>query len=378
MIDQPIVVGPSSWARRICLGCHYSIDESAAHFCSKCLWPLCTKKCENSEAHKLECEILTKDSSEGKQGHPSNVLFESPLYDMIFVIRCLLLRSQNPHGWNLLISMISHSEKREANENDPHHKAIVEFIKRYLVNDEYDRKDISHIRGVIYSNALGFTYKSGVRLRAIYPTYRLINHSCIPNLHRIVTGDGTIQVSAAIDINANDMLTDSYTGTMEPYWKRFNRVNDLFHFTCECGLCKDPTELGTFFSSPRCPVCPGHYLCPRVCESKISFVCRKCNKTKSVSDIKDDLYEWEARLAIQDIFGQSSPRKIEIELNRVEIEFHPTHYIYYKVARAALRSLKENDSIHSIDLRYKLWKREIECLNILDQGLTRRKGMYDY
>ncbi|CAL4061002.1 unnamed protein product [Meganyctiphanes norvegica] len=374
LVDRPIVIGPSSWARLVCIGCHDSIEESTAHFCSKCLWPLCSEKCENSEIHMPDCEILSKDSTEGKQGHPQNLHGLSPLYDLIIVIRCLLLRSQNPQNWKLLLSMISHSEKREEDGNDHHHKAIVAFMKRYLVNEEFESEEISHARGVIYSNAMGFTNENGIRLRALYPTHRLLNHSCLPNLHLIVNSDGTMQVRAAVDIKENEILTDSYTGTVEPYWERHKIVNEMFHFSCDCRLCRDPTELGTYFSSPRCFECPENYMCPEVCDGELIFVCSNCNTKKSVTDIKNDMYEWEARLGMVDMFGQASPRKVEVELSRCEREFHPTHYIWYKVASAAVKSLKENDSIHSVDLRYKLWKKEIECLNILDQGLTRRRG----
>ncbi|CAL4200083.1 unnamed protein product, partial [Meganyctiphanes norvegica] len=314
LIDHPLVVGPSVWAKLVCLGCNDAIDPLTVYVCSKCLWPLCSEKCENSVIHKPECEILSKDSTESRWGHPMDLTQESPLYDLIIVIRCLLLRSQNPQAWKLLETMVSHSEKRMSNKLDPHHKGTVEFIKRHLVKDDFERNEISHVRGVIYSNAIAYSRKSRVRLRALYPVHSMINHSCLPNLHLSITDDGSMQVRATVDIKKNEMLTDTYTGTVVPFWERQNILNDTYYFTCNCLLCIDPTELGSYFSSHRCLKCPGFFMCPKIINNEINVLCNNCNDSKTLTNIKQDLDKWETRLKLIDIFGKSSPHEVEMEI----------------------------------------------------------------
>ena len=44
----------------------------------------------------------------------------------------------------------------------------------------------------------------------------------------------------------------------DPMWATANRQNHLYetkYFHCKCPRCTDPSELGTEFSSLKCPTC---------------------------------------------------------------------------------------------------------------------------
>ena len=74
--ELPMIVGPRQLTKPICLGCHKELKE-VKYTCSRfvttlplifsvyrflvfgrCGWPVCSKKCEDSQYHDLECRIM--------------------------------------------------------------------------------------------------------------------------------------------------------------------------------------------------------------------------------------------------------------------------------------------------------------------------------
>lgn len=58
--EDPLVSGPLQTTPPVCLGCYVLLNELSRRDCSKCGWPVCSERCENSDSHRSECEITTK------------------------------------------------------------------------------------------------------------------------------------------------------------------------------------------------------------------------------------------------------------------------------------------------------------------------------
>ena len=78
------------------------------------------------------------------------------------------------------------------------------------------------------------------------------------------------------------------------------------YFICSCPRCCDPTELGTMFSSIRCPQCtadtgylvplsPGH---PELSDKQEDWRCVSCNNTQqakfvnAVTQVNSSCHSW--------------------------------------------------------------------------------------
>ncbi|CAL4082166.1 unnamed protein product, partial [Meganyctiphanes norvegica] len=369
--DSPLVVGPGAWSNLICLGCNDVIDKHAVQSCPRCHWPMCSESCTNNSVHLPECEILAQD--EEHQTAPEN--YEpSPLYDLIMVIRCLLLRSQNPNIWNMIISMVSHVEAR-METHETQQSATVRFISNYLMKD-FDMKTVNHIRGVILTNSIGIQSANGGRLRAIYPTVRLLNNNCIPNIQLAPKRDLSIELRSAVDIEPNTPLCISYTGTLAPLWERCKILNNNYFFSCQCNRCEDLTECGTYFSTHKCNECKEKYLEPNIWLGEVKWQCIRCKNESTLSDIELKMNQWLGRLEFIDMFGvPPSPRRIENIMRKVEASFHKNHYVWLMVAQVAVRVLVEcRTNLLGCRLRCELWKQLVNIFNIFERGHTRRRA----
>ena len=97
----------------------------------------------------------------------------------------------------------------------------------------------------------------GFRGRGLFPTFSLINHSCVRNARHLVTSDERLmEVVAQTDIRAGEEINVRYTaGVLEPLNCRQENISSQWHFTCSCARCSDPTEMATFASSFVCNTC---------------------------------------------------------------------------------------------------------------------------
>lgn len=53
--EAPLIWGPAQVTVPVCLGCGKTVTEENSRPCTKCGWPVCSEKCENSASHKPEC-----------------------------------------------------------------------------------------------------------------------------------------------------------------------------------------------------------------------------------------------------------------------------------------------------------------------------------
>ena len=124
---------------------------------------------------------------------------------------------------------------------------------------------MSHACFVFCSDQLQFAKASfslflillGYRGRGLFPTFSLINHSCVRNARHLVSSDERLmEVVAQTDIKAGEEINVRYTaGVLESFTCRQETISSQWHFTCSCSRCSDPTEMSTFSSSFVCNTC---------------------------------------------------------------------------------------------------------------------------
>ena len=351
------------------MSCYTPITEKNFYKCLDCGWPMCSRDCSLSKVHELECEILAKDQK--GIGVPST-LDSTPRYDLIMLLRGLLLKDTNPKAWESLVSMESHAEIWKSG-NDPFHHAAVRYFTE-VCDMNLDVDEIHRVRGAIMTNCLIFQSAKKSSLRGMYATIRLFNHSCVPNVHLSTNISGEIQVRAAIRVEKNSPLCICYTGTMEPLWKRQKYLSEVYKFNCKCERCSDPTELGTYFSSPRCLDCRS-FMLPPGDGSVNSWVCEGCSYKYELVDVMQEVSEWTYRMDMNDVVNEKTPKQLEKEITRLNDAFNEFHFVPLQFTQNLLRVLKSPSYQHQ-KLRREIWESHLQVYNVLEPGLTRRRGLF--
>nr|XP_045583667.1 SET domain-containing protein SmydA-8-like [Procambarus clarkii]XP_045583668.1 SET domain-containing protein SmydA-8-like [Procambarus clarkii] len=373
LTEVAIAVGPRATSPLVCLGCHQLIPGAEFPRCAACWWPLCSEACASSSLHRAECRILAADTSRlGQPRGPGS----TPRYDVILVLRCLLLRDTDPAAWRRLQDMASHAKRRQQ-EREQHHMTTVLYIKDVLKAD-YDLQDIHHARGAIVTNCFEWRSPSGVSLRGVYPVLGRMNHACRPTVAITADSEGTMWARAAVDLQGGDHLYNTYTGTLQTLWQRRAYTTEAHFFTCCCVRCADPTELGLHYSSPRCEQCDHQYLEPRTWLGEMTWECPMCGLQQQEQLLRQEVEQWLEHFNCDDTFLHTSPHAVRNILDKLEEVFHPHHHVWVTAAQAAIRTLQENRSRQALALKKDLWRRLLHIYDILEPGLTRRRGVTLY
>ncbi|CAL4131602.1 unnamed protein product, partial [Meganyctiphanes norvegica] len=365
-VDKPLVIAPLPFGNLVCLTCNDLIKKESMHRCAMCNWPMCSMECSDSHISKPECSYLSRD----KSCCPED-LEPTGKYNTIATLRCLLLNYTNQEEFNLILSMVSHVESR-IKDNKKGFIDTVNFISDSIVKDEFDRKTVYTVYSVLASNAIGIRSNQGACLRALYPIHRLLNHSCIPNVHLTDMDGGLLEVRAACDIGANEELCATYTPSVTPLWERQHIFKDSYHFTCTCARCNDPTEKGTYFSSHKCHKCIDVFMVPNQTEETLLWTCSKCNNQESYEDIKPVM---DQILNESESWKTCTAHEVHLLMEKLHPRFHSQHFVAMKVTQDVIRTLQDNASELEIRLRAHIMKNLANLYSVLEPGLTRRRGM---
>lgn len=369
LYDVPVALGPRAACHLVCLGCHELIRDEAVPRCPRCWWPLCSQSCAASSRHAGECPVLAADTQ--RTGQPQLFGYSSR-YDVILVVRCLLLRRTNPAAWRRLLDLASHVPNRLL-EDDEDHLNTVNYVTQVLRVEE-DAKVVHHVRDAIATNVYEWNSPSGVSLRGLYLTLARVNHSCRPSVSVSSDASGTMFVRAAYGLACGEALTVSYTATVHPMWERRAYTTQVHYFTCDCVRCSDPTELGLHYSAPRCQECRDQHLEPTTWLERSTWECPMCGARQEEAAIRDEVDRWMSRFDYDDTFISSSTTAVRGILNGVEMAFHARHYVWVMAAQVALRTLMPDHSRKALLLKKDLWRRLLRIYDVLEPGMTRRRG----
>lgn len=243
----------------MCLNCYRRVDGS--YVCSRCKWPLCSETCQDLEngLHRLECELLSMHSTSPSTEELE--LEDCKIYDCITPLRIVLDNRQHPekvHSWQSLEDHRYHRQKAGVWHIDD--QTVIEPIRyQWRLAELIEEEELQRACGVLEVNAFEVCdEEEAISARAVYRNACLMAHDCVPNTACSVNPTTQrMTVRAAVDIQVGQMITTSYTFTLDGTQRRRTHLKETKFFDCHCERCCDPTELGTHLSSVACPKCNG-------------------------------------------------------------------------------------------------------------------------
>jgi hypothetical protein len=259
--EKPAVIGPRTASPALCLGCGKKLapmkikDTYDFYKCSSCNWPMCGPECEKAAIHKPECKLMTD------RNYKCTIKYEQPdkaeaAYCVISPLRVLLMKDTNACQYENVMALESHLEERKVTPLYAILKAnLVTFIVQVLALP-FDEDTILKIASIFDTNSFEVRSSVGSRLRAIYVTASMMNHSCKPNTRHVILGDDhNLAVIATVPISKGEIITATYTQTLWGTLDRRKHLRTQKCFDCDCQRCTDPTELGTYLGSIYCSIC---------------------------------------------------------------------------------------------------------------------------
>lgn len=347
-----------------CVGCFEPL-KVLNFTCPSCHWPACSSECAgltNPDLHDIECALLKigKGPEDRSDIRSIKEYFRS---DALFALKILILQRKNPKKFKAIIGMESNETNRlmtfnfrEAEEriNYLEHNFLKPLRKaedesRQTILPQKDKKILHKIYGIIETNAMYISLSTGTEICGLYPTACLLEHSCIPNCgYSFDMKNGfKIDVQAFRDIIANERLTTTYSHILWSTQLRQQHLKDSKYFTCLCKRCKDPTELGTNFSTLRCigaeeEPCNGYQLPVDPISPSSEWACNKCLvkiANEQVSFLTGRMNEEIEAI----IVSSPTPKALEELIEKLSQFLHPTHYHMFTLKHALVQLYGTHD-----------------------------------
>ncbi|XP_067622892.1 SET domain-containing protein SmydA-8 isoform X2 [Eurosta solidaginis] len=393
--ESPFALGPKQNSGIVCLACYRDLifgeGGDSLDRCEKCDWPLCSA-CLDAPIHMEECEIFAK----AKVHFAGNVSEEGVCtqLDCITPLRVLLAKEADPERWEREIAHMEHHNEERRKLSDVWNADFVN-IAQYLrgpcrLADRFSEDLIMQVVGILEVNAFEARTTQGYGLRCLYPITGILAHNCVPNTFRTIhPSEGyKIRLRAMCDLDEGQQLQHSYTYTLNGTAQRQEDLKAGKFFTCQCERCKDPTELGTNFSTFKCSKCEDGWLLPAdPLDSTCDWKCTLCTFKTSSNAIKKALSVMQSEVAdIQAM--EPSPQKLqetEKLMRKYRVVVHPFHFIqiglrqnliemYGRVAEYELAELPDVMLEH----KEELCRHVLRVLDVFEPGLSRTRAMMLY
>jgi len=268
LVESSVLSGPAMITSSVCPSCLAPI-RTPMFPCTKCSLPVCNPVCQENKAHQQECKLLTDNRVKVNITNCEEV---NSIYSFILPYRLLKLREQDKEKWSRVASLPDHIRERAGlGEWDMNQKDVVNFIRRRcFMGKEFSDEDIQRAIGIISVNSISLEPRrlfagpaKGLSGRGIFPTFALINHSCVGNSRFRVDDKQHIWVEAKEDIKEGEEITVQYYSTLLGTHKRRRRLKAEWYFDCWCARCVEPEECGTMVSAVTCEACEEGFLLPR-------------------------------------------------------------------------------------------------------------------
>lgn len=237
--------------------------------------------------------------------------------------------------------------------------------------------EIYHAFGVLKTNAIGL---HGLNARGLYPLIALMSHSCVSNLDPMIQMGNNFGFKAQRKIPEGEELTIRYLQVLEHRLFLRCQFSENWMFECGCRRCRDPSELGSFLSSPRCTECSGFLVPLRPLQIESDWKCNLCDSSLPASAIRD--LENAARTLVGAVDLKSFGAISEL-VGQFEKKYHPNYVqiVHLKLTYNALElesanfSNEEESEIHKLKIRY--CTDVLGVLDKIDPGITKlRKQTY--
>ena len=134
-------------------------------------------------------------------------------------------------------------------------------------------EDILQICGILDSNSFRID-KHGSR--GLFLATSMVNHDCQPTARVVFDQKGNVNLKAKKAILKGEPITITYCSPLLNTPARILKLKTTKFFTCQCNLCCDPTECGTYMSALVCPKCQGLLLPESFHAQNPPWKCNKC------------------------------------------------------------------------------------------------------
>jgi len=380
LTESPLAIGPPAVTPPLCLACYKPVD--GRYRCPKCGWPMCNEACALSPVHRPECEMTVA------RGSPINIevnpLKPFPLYEAVCIMRCLAFKNTDPAKYKALMALEPHTEARRATGRyDRDRATMVRVLRQFfkLSKSVVSDDEILHVCGILFVNAHELPV-TATPTQAVFKNASLIEHSCCNNASKHFDMNCNIQIRAAVPIKKGDRISIMYS---DPMWGTMNRQGHLQEtkcFTCTCPRCSDPTELGTDFSSLRCPDCPGGsgYLSPATVDAE-TWSCSGCKKTEPADNYVNAVIRSIGEELVR--LERGSPEACQNFIKKHSQNLHPNHYYLMDVKLALCQMIGQATQSSELSEKDLVQKQKL-CMDILNianrisPGISRLRGVIMY
>lgn len=283
MKDSPIVIGPAKTNCIYCIGCNKRIRQKSGeeYRCTNCIWPLCSKKCQDTNLHKMECNTLK--SKILKENTDIHSLEKNKFITTIATLRCLLLKTVAPSKHEILKSLPIPNCTKEQEEDIKN--IVVPFIQNILQlpTTEQEIIDITKVFE-IYSFEI-LKDEGAINCKGLYPMAAFLRQDCKPNTKQTYQNENNQMIlMSTVPISKGELITTTYTEILWGTLARRAYLLENKNINCQCARCLDNTELGTFLGAIFCCKCkkPHEQACPKILSTDPTnqgaiWRCEKCN-----------------------------------------------------------------------------------------------------
>jgi len=388
--ETPLVIGPMAVTVPICLACYKVSDGKFS--CPKCGWPMCNATCAKSQAHEPECSLTASRGSPLQM--PANCYNKPyPIYEVVTILRSLYLKQSSAGKWKKLQELESHEQGRRKNGRyDKDVATMLRVIREFLKIPEsvFTTQEILDVCGVLTVNSHELPVTQ-VPVQALYANISLLEHSCINNASKHFDGDFRVVVRAAVNIKKGEHISINYSDPMWGTASRQMHLAETKYFHCMCVRCRDPTELGTMFSSIRCPQCTAEqagYLVPETGSKSagpVDWTCVVCSKVQPHNFVD----------AVTQSIGEEL---VQLEKGNIEAcqafikkhsqNLHPNHYYLQDIKLALCQMIGQSATgqgheIFNLTEKELVYKQKIalellEVANCISPGISRLRGVILY
>ncbi|XP_068158972.1 SET domain-containing protein SmydA-8 isoform X1 [Drosophila tropicalis] len=308
------------------------------------------------------------------------------LYELIMIVRILLMRQNSPEQYALVMRMESHSEERRGNATLWQHyeeKVVKRLIELWQLGDLAEAQQVHEICGILDVNCFEIG-QNGAKARTLYPSAFLLAHDCSPNTaHTDDPGTYAILLRTSRRVHEQEALTLSYAYTLQGTLKRRSFMHEGKLFWCQCRRCADPKELGTDCSALACRSCRlGSIRAVQPLEQTADWACDRCQRQVSAQEVEHQLERINNDLEAIDVHDIPG---LENFLIRYRDVLRPNHYlllsakyslcqIYGRIEGYLLPQMQPED----IARKERYCREFLAIIDVLEPGLTRLRGLIMY
>ena len=366
--ERAAAVGPKLCHSPVCVECLAEVDlDSDLVTCSKCGLPFCSVTCRDSRTlHSAECSLLAGcEPRLTKEDFHSN----SGVLASVTAVRLLALRQDDPDLHHRVELLMDNLDRIQESPDWATQEKCVQLLTQRCGANTLTAADIHRALGIFASNSCSL---AGYRGRGLFPTFSLINHSCVRNARHLVTSDERLmEVVAQRDIRAGEEINVRYTaGCLE--LDRREQIRSQWYFDCGCVRCRDPTDCGTYCSAVRCAKCRRGLVLP---QSDALWSCQDCGQHYLPAHIDKVCNKLKLLL---DKTPRKDPEKLENFLKIAAKFVHSNHCLLVEVKRTLLSLYGSTLSPSLIARKLELADEILTVLDSLDPGLTSWRGQILY